>query len=609
MFVESFKNNGSDYLRLVESSRCLNDKGVKTVRKKVIYNIGPVSKFDDGKPDFVQRVKSSFKNKCPIIPSLIPYCDAKPALETFSFKLVEEDPYCIGHPKLYSHILIERILEELGLITFFRGYKKYTNIEFDLLGFFRLLVYGRILNPASKIATVSQNHDYYDPIIDNPYEFNVYDTLDFIYRFRTSIFNKINKSMVDKYNRTGKIVYYDVTNFYFEINGPDDDTEDEDGSIVKGIRKNGVCKEERKLPIVQMGLFMDELGFPIACEIFPGNTLDHQTVEEALKNTIEKMDFERFIFIGDKGMCNYKNIYQIVNGDHSNGYIISKSILKSNKEEKAWLLDQDSYIIKSPDFKYKSRIIHKTIKNKDGNPVEITEKELVYWSKKFYDKQVHENKSFMDFIKKLKENPENFRISKTESKQLKKFLKKECLNKVTGEVLDSSKIVAMLDEDKLNAFTAYMGYYKIITSELKMDDLRIIEQYHNLTKIEEQFKIMKSSLDTRPIKVRTKEHIMAHLIICFIALLIIRMIQHKIVSSPKFIPSKEKNIWEVGLSADRIIAALNKWTIDKLPSELFRFNNIDEGDLKTILDAYDINIPCKLFRRSELKSIKTKIKI
>lgn len=304
-----------------------------------------------------------------------------------------------------------------------------------------------------------------------------------------------------------------------------------------------------------------------------------------------------------------KTFIEIVNGDHSNGYIISKSILKSNKEEKAWLLDQDGYIIKSPDFKYKSRIIHKTIKNKDGNPVEITEKELVYWSKKFYDKQVHENKSFMDFIKKLKENPENFRISKTESKQLKKFLKKECLNKETGEVLDSSKIVAMLDEDKLNAFTAYMGYYKIITSELKMDDLEIIEQYHNLTKIEEQFKIMKSSLDTRPIEVRTKEHIMAHLIICFIALLIIRMIQHKIVSSPKFVPNKEKNIWEVGLSADRIIAALNKWTIDKLPSELFRFNNIDEGDLKTILDAYDINIPCKLFRRSELKSIKTKIKI
>ena len=123
-----------------------------------------------------------------------------------------------------------------------------------------------------------------DNIIDDPYEFNVYDTLDFVYKYKKSLLNKVNKSLVNNFNRETDIVYYDVTNFYFEIERPDDDIENEDGTTTKGLRKNGVCKEERKLPIVQMGLFMDNNGLPISIEVFLGNTLDHQTVETALKS-------------------------------------------------------------------------------------------------------------------------------------------------------------------------------------------------------------------------------------------------------------------------------------------------------------------------------------
>lgn len=598
MYIEKVKNNGIDYLRLVESVYSPNSKGG---RKKTILNIGPLSKFDDGKPDYVQRLKDSFKCGSPLIDSLKPYCEKIQPLEHYKLEYTEGDPYLIGSPKLYSHVLIEQIMKELGLIDLFSHYKSIYKIEFDLVGFIRLLVYGRLLNPASKIATIGQNNDYYNPIIDNPYEYNVYDSLDFVYKYRKTIFNTLNKAMVDKFNRKSSLVFYDVTNFYFEIEDPDEDTDDE-----KGIRKNGVCKEERKLPIVQMGLFMDDNGLPISIEMFPGNTLDHQTVTGALKSSIDDMKYDRFIFIGDRGMTNYPNLLHITS--LGNGYIVSKSILKSTKKDKEWLIDDNGYIYTSNDFKYKSRIIHKKVKDEFGNTKEITEKEVVYWSKRFEARQKHENKSFLDFIEKLKSSPESFRISKAQAKDLKKFLKSDVENIDTGEIINSHKLKAMLDMDKVNSFNSLMGYYKIVTSELNMPDTEVIDKYHGLSQIEDQFRIMKGDLNTRPIFVRTKEHINAHLIICFISLLILRIIQYKIKELPNFKKDNDK-YWQEGMSADRIINSLNKWTIDKMNDEYFRFNNINDEDLSIILKAFNINIPAKLYKRAELRSIKVNINI
>jgi transposase len=407
--------------------------------------------------------------------------------------------------------------------------------------------------------------------------------------------------MVDKFNRKSSLVFYDVTNFYFEIEDPDEDTDDE-----KGIRKNGVCKEERKLPIVQMGLFMDDNGLPISIEIFPGNTLDHQTVTGALKSSIDDMKYDRFIFIGDRGMTNYPNLLHITS--LGNGYIVSKSILKSTKKDKEWLIDDNGYTNVSDDFKYKSRIIHKKVKDEFGNIKEITEKEVVYWSKRFEDRQKHENKSFLDFIEKLKNSPESFRISKAQAKDLKKFLKSDVENIDTGELINSHKLKAMLDMDKVNSFNSLMGYYKIVTSELNMPDTEVIDKYHGLSQIEDQFRIMKGDLNTRPILVRTKEHINAHLIICFISLLILRIIQYKIKELPDFEKDDDK-YWQEGMSANRIINSLNKWTIDKMNDEYFRFNNINDKDLSIILNAFNINIPAKLYKPAELRKLKVSIKL
>ena len=136
----------------------------------------------------------------------------------------------------------------------------------------------------------------------------------------------------------------------------------------------------------------------------------------------------------------------------------------------------------------------------------------------------------------------------------------------------------------------------------------VIDKYHGLSQIEDQFRIMKGNLDTRPVFVRTKEHINAHLIICFISLLVLRIIQYKIKQTDNFTVNENK-YWQEGMSAERIIKALNKWTIDKMNDEYYRFNSINDDDLSIILKAFNIVIPAKLYKRAELRSIKVNIKL
>lgn len=608
MYVESFKNNGIPYLRLVRNDRVINKKGIKTSTKKVVLNIGPLSRFDDGLPDYVERLKKSFKAGQPLIPLLSPYCEKVAPAEIYHFSINEGSPDCFGHPKLFSHLLLERMLAELGLNTFFSSYKGFTKLEYDVYGFAKLLIFGRLLNPASKSATVRQNSDYFEPVLKEGFNpDNVYDTLDFIAANKDKIIRRINTNLVKKAGRSPEIIYYDVTNFYFEIEQPDDDTLDNEGNlIVKGQRKMGVCKEERKLPIVQMGLFMDDNGIPIAVESFPGNTLDHLTLRPALKKNIDGLDFSRFIMIADRGICNYMNLLHVL--DAGNGYIVSKSLLKSTKKEQEWTYSDDGYISTSDDFKYKSRIVKRTHKDENGQSRTIEEKVVVYWSRKFQARCERENKKFLDFLKKLEETPENFRITALQSKNLRKFFKKDCVNQRTGEVMNSSDIKAFIDFDKVKEYRKSMGYYQIVTSELTMNPLEVIDKYHGLTQIEDQFRVMKGDLDTRPFYVRTPEHVDAHMLLCMISLILLRLIQKRIIGSG-LINVNAGAYWSSGLSGERIQKALNKWKVDLLPGDLYRFMDVEDPDLKLILDAFDIKIPAKLYRRAELKTIKTDIRI
>lgn len=606
MRLEIFNNNNTRYIRIVESIRVTDSNGNRANRKKIIANIGPVSKFDDGKPDFEDRLRSSFKAASPIIPELNPFVSKNLPIQKYSFQISQGSSECIGHPKLFSHILLERIMEELEITQVISSYKGFSKIKYDLLGYLRLMIYGRILNPASKISTVKQNDAYFSRVLNDDYYYHIYDALDFIHEHKKQIFNRINSVISKKFNRNTSIIYYDVTNFYFEIDEADDDIKDDDNNVVEyGLRKNGVSKENRKQPIVQMGLFMDNSGIPVSYELFPGNTLDHLTVRDSLKNSVDSMAFDRFIFVGDRGMCSYVNLLHLLSC--GNGYLVSKSIAKSKDSEKEWIYDDKDYIVKSENFKYKSRIVTRTQKDENGKVVKLTEKVVIYWDKFFYDRQMAENKSFLDFLDKLLKSPNNFRISQSQSKTIRKFLKNEYLNIETGELTESSKLRTMIDEDKINEYKKTYGYYQIITSELDKDDEEIIEIYHGLSRIEDQFRVMKGDFSTRPMYVKTPEHIDAHLAVCTMALIVLRILQKQITDSG-LIPSKDAG-WSYGLSAERIQSALNKWTVEEIADGYFRFNALDDPDLKLILNAFQVKIPLKLYKIGELKSIKKQIKI
>ena len=607
MFIETFKNNGKAYLRLVHAFRKPNKNGDMVSAKKVLLNIGPLSRYDDGQPDYLNRLKQSFKAGNPLIPSLRPYCSSDRVVETYRFAIQEGSPDCFGHPKIFSHLLLERILEELGLNAFFSTYKGFTRLEYDVYGFAKLLIFGRLLNPASKCATVRQNNDYYEPILKDFNPDNVYDALSFIAENKDKIIRRMNTNLVKKAGRSPSVIYYDVTNFYFEIEDPDDDILDEEGEVLeKGQRKFGVCKEERHQPIVQMGLFMDDQGIPIAVESFPGNTLDHLTLRPALQKNIDDLEFSRFIMVADRGICNYINLLHLLDSGH--GYVVSKSLLKTTAKEQEWAYDDDGCTAIGDDFRYKSRIVKRKVKDEKGNIRTIEEQVVVYWSRKFEARSIRENKKFLDFLKKLEESPSSFRITSTQAKTLRKFMRKECVNTETGEVLDSTSIRGFIDFDKVAEYKKSLGYYQIVTSELTMSPLEVIDKYHGLTQIEDQFRVMKGTLETRPIYVRTPEHVNAHLLICLISLILLRIIQKKVKDySGKDLP-KNMN-WSTGMSADRIQAALNKWKVDALPDDLFRFMDIDDPDLALILKAFGIEIPAKLYRRAELKTIKTGTRI
>ena len=606
MFVECFTNNGKPYLRLARSVRITKPDGRKVTQKQPVYNIGPLDRYDDGEPNYVERLKQSFRDGTPLIAELQPYVGDVP-VKRYQIEFTAGSKYCVSTPKRFAPCLLDAVFSALGLDQLFASIKHGTKIEYDLQGIVRLLTYGRILEPASKISTMRQNGEYYTPLVKSDNEYNVYDVLDVIYENRKQIMRRMNTCIARGIGRNADTVFYDVTNFFFEIEEPDDEILDEDGNVIeKGLRKMGVSKENRKQPIIQMGLFLDDNGIPISIEMFPGNTLDHLTLRTAMKNTVDALDLERFILVADRGMYSGTNMCHVLN--QGNGYIVSKSLKKSAKKEREWVLDQEEYTVVNPDFKYKSRIVTRTVTDEDGKKRKIQEKVVVYWSQAFYAREKHENQSFLDFIEKLKANPNGFRVSAAQSRSLRKFLKKDVVHKETGEILEASKLLTMIDDEKLTEFNELMGYYQIVTSELEMDDREVIDKYHGLTRIEDQFREMKGTLDTRPFFVNTPEHIQAHLIICFIALTMLRVMQHKIKKSLPAEKGKDLN-WSYGIPGNRLSKALLNWQVEQLSDEYFRMVNVDSDDIKLILKAFGIDLPLKLFTRGDLRSLKSSITV
>ncbi len=615
MHIELFTVRNRPYLRLVESRRRMSRNGKPISGKRLVLSLGPLAKHDDGKPGYLDRLRQSFREGRPLIEALGPYVGDAPR-EEWDIKFRDGDDGCNGEPKRLAACVLDPVFSALGLDRLFASVKHASKIRYDLQGLVRLLVYGRILEPASKCATMEQNGTYHEPLVSSDNPDNVYDALTVIDENAEKVFRRMNTCIKRGIGRNPSLVFYDVTNFYFEIAEADEDVLDESGNVVeKGLRKFGVSKENRKQPIVQIGLFMDDNGIPVSFEMFPGNTLDHHTLRPAMERTVDGFGLGRFVLVADRGMYSAPNMCHVT--DAGNGYIVSKSLRKSTAATRRWAVSPEGYTVVSDRFRRKSRTVRREVtlvkKDKDGKETRerrrFTEKEVVYWSEAFYRREMHEHKSFLDFVERLRANPAGFRVSAAQSKSLRKFLKDEYLNKKTNEVVDGRKLVAMIDEDKLNEFNELMGYYMIATSELDTPDQEIIDKYHGLTQIEDQFREMKGTLEARPVFVNTPEHIHAHLLVCFIALTMMRLVQRRIAMAEPRPDAGGDLKWSYGMSGERLSKALREWQVLCQPGEYYQMLNASGEDIRRVLSALGVACGRRIYTKGGIAALKSGVKV
>lgn len=612
MAIEQFKNHGIPYLRLIESRGIENRDGRVVQRRKCVLSIGPLARHDDGKPGYLARLRQSFRDGKPLIKALEPFVGEAPR-KSVTLTFQDGDEKSLGEPKRLASAILDPVFAALGLDALFASVKFASKIKYDLVGIVRLLVYGRLLDPASKLATVGQNGLWHSPMVGDAYDGCVYDALDVISENSAKIVRRMDTCIRRGAGRDAKTVFYDVTNFFFETPRPDADVLDDKGTVVaKGLRKLGVSKESRKQPIVQLGLFMDDNGIPISFGMFPGNMLDHHTLKPAMKKSVDMLGMGRYILVADRGMHSGANMLHVV--DAGNGYVVAKSLRESARGDVAWALDPRGHTRAGDDFRYKSRTMTRkvevVVKDEKGSESkagrEIEEKVVVYWSRAFYERERHEHESFLGFIEKLKASPNGFRITAAQSRGLRRFIKGDVVDRKTGKVLDGSKLAAMIDDEKLEEFTALMGYYQIATSELDMPDREVIEKYHGLTQIEDQFREMKGTLETRPVFVRTEAHIHAHLMVCFIALTMLRLVQRK--TRTALGPESGKGLdWTYGIPGARLVKALADWQVDEMPQGHLRMLNVKGDDIKTVLRAYGIEIQPRLYTKGDIRELKSGI--
>ena len=617
MYLDCFKNYGKPYLRIVHNFYH-TDNGKLKQRRVTLKNLGLLSNYDDGKPDLLKRLREQFKNGELVDLSQFDLTKIQKEKDTIPVK----DINLKLNPKNIGYLLLNQMYHNLGIDVFLNRIKSDSKIEYDLNGLTKLLIFERILNPQSKKKTFENKNRYLFPVTTSEDLNDVYKTLDVLNENSKKIQNRMNTRIKNSsIGRVTDLTYYDVTNYYFETMYGDDDVYelDENNEIVKdekgqpvivrkGFRKKGVSKEGKKEPIVQMGLFIDNNGIPVSHKLFPGNTQDKTTFKNVLENDVDDMDLGRIVVVADNGMNTQENKYLIV--EKGNGYIVSKSVKKSWKKMGPWALDKNDYIeIKNSFgevvFKYKSRIneIELTYKNEDGTKSKrkVKEKEIIYWSKKHYEKEVNQNKKFIEYLESCKEHPDKLKDKERKSQQ---FIKTVDVDKETGEVIHPEKVIVFLDE-KLKKYKETMGFYSIVTSEIEEDDREIINRYHGLSRIEDSFRIIKSDLEGRPIYVWTEEHIKAHFLICFIALTIIRIIQYKIL---KYENKSTLNVdgWEQGITAEKIKEALNNFQADQVYCDYYKITEIDE-EMDKILKSNEIQFQFEDYNIQEIKTLRKQI--
>lgn len=417
--------------------------------------------------------------------------------------------------KNIGYLLPISVLNKLDIKNDFSYVTYGTKCKYSLLDVFIALISARIISPVSKHKSyieiipklIEQYNFSYDQLMDG------LNILGGNYERIIEILNYHYKKM---YKRNSKNVYFDCTNYYFEIDKAYED------------KQKGPSKENRNEPIIGMALLLDEDQIPLSMHMYPGN----QSEKEEIRKIISKMKKTnnvtgKTIQVADKGLNCAKNIHEAIkNGD---GYIYSQSVKKLSKKEKTWVDIQNQYKeTKEGDevvFKIKSCIdnFEYSFLDEANKKIQfsVSQKRIVYWSKKLEEKHIME-------IDKEVEKLTNLSLSGIKRKELgdlAKYVKIASINE--DGVIDSSNINALIDYEKINEEKKYCGYNMLITSEIKDSVEHIYNVYKNLWRIEESFRILKTNLSARPIYVSKKESIYGHFLVCYTALFLMRIVEFK----------------------------------------------------------------------------------
>jgi len=565
MFLKKTQNSkGRINLAIVDG---YYDKTTKKTKHKVIESLGYLDELEKQYSDpiayFTERAKQLTKEK-----------NEKNTPINFTF--YDSDRLCPGDDfrKNFGYAALSKIYHELGINTFLINRQRHSKEEYDANTIMKMLVYSRLLTPASKKSSFDNREMFFektDYSLDD-----VYRCLSLLHKHKENLQIWMNDKIKKNYGRDTSLIYYDVTNYYFESDNQNDFT------------CNGVSKEHRPNPIVQMGLFMDNNGLPITYELFAGNTNDCLTYRPNFGRIKKEFELGRVISVADKGMTTGDNIWYTINTPTKDGYVFSMSVRGADKEMKAFVLQDEGYEWLGTEYKRKSRRYPRTIQvtSQNGKKLKKTvhEKQVVFWSEKYAKRAKADRAAALAKAQDLAKNPGSY--TRATSYGAAKYVKKIDYDKESGEILTASSILE-INEEKLRQEEALDGYYVLLTSEIDKKDDEIIDIYRGLWRIEESFKVTKSELEARPVFVWTREHIEAHFLTCFVALTIARILEMKL---------------DRKYSIGKLLDSLSNAQCSQLQQNYYIFDYYDEV-LKDIGNAMNIDYSKRIRTLGEIKKV------
>ncbi len=474
-------------------------------------------------------------------------------------ELIEKDTKKINH---IGYMFLEKICSRLEIDKMCDEIQKKHKITFSLSEMLRMLIYTRILYPSSKLNSFKQAKNFLKELTFDSHQ--IYRGLSILAKESDFIESAFYKSSLKLVKRNTNILYYDCTNFFFEI-------EQEDG-----MKKYGKSKEHRPNPIVQMGLFMDGSGIPLAFTLFDGNKNEQASLKEIEKRILKDFELSKFIVCTDAGLSSKAN--RKFNDISQRAYITRRSIKKLPKDLKEWALSKEGWRLSNSDITYNldeidleenmDKIFYKerwivneqTKTEKRNKEKELSEKLVLTFSPKYklYQENVRQNQ----IERALKRIKNTGKVKYKNSNDAKRFIDEIYFTK-EGEIAD--KVSYSLNEELVYQESMYDGLYLACTN-LEGDAKDIIKINKNRWQIEESFRIMKTEMKSRPVYLQREDRIQAHFLTCFLALLVYRILEKKLgnYTTQEIIKTLQNMSW-LSYDSEGYIPAYNRTEItDKL---------------------------------------------